>query len=98
MEGRYGEDAVRQLADTYRNFAKKHRELYWLIMAMSAKDKRVRDDAGGSVYRPVKKNAGGFSFKRRGKHSLPALISGHSPWICVAGGAGVLLPLSGGGG
>ena len=45
MEGRYGEDAVRQLADTYRNFAKKHRELYWLIMAMSAKDKRVRDDA-----------------------------------------------------
>lgn len=69
-----------------------------LIMAMSAKDKRVRDDAGGSVYRPVKKNAGGFSFKRRGKHSLPALISGHSPWICVAGGAGVLLPLSGGGG
>ena len=45
MEGRHGEDAVRQLADTYRNFAKKHRELYWLIMAMSAKDKRVRDDA-----------------------------------------------------
>ena len=26
MEGRHGEDAVRQLADTYRNFAKKHRE------------------------------------------------------------------------
>ena len=98
MEGRHGEDAVRQLADTYRNFAKKHRELYWLIMAMSAKDKRVRDDAAVLFTEQLKKNAGRFSFKRRGKHYLPALISGHSPWLCGAGGAGVLLPLSGGGG
>ena len=55
MEGRHGEDAVRQLSDTYRNFAKKHRELYWLIMAMSAKDKRVWDDAAVLFTDPLKK-------------------------------------------
>ena len=63
MEGRYGEDAVRQLADTYRNFAKKHRELYWLIMAMSAKDKRVRDDAAVLFTDPLKKMLEDFHLK-----------------------------------
>ena len=92
MEGRYGEDAVRQLADTYRNFAKKHRELYWLIMDMSAKDKRVRDDAAVLFTDPLKKMLEDFHLKEEES------ISGHSPWICVARGAGVLFPLSGGGG
>ena len=45
MEGAHGEDAVRRLADTYRRFAKEHRELYGLIMSMSAKNQQVRDDA-----------------------------------------------------
>ena len=63
MEGRHGEDAVRQLADTYRNFAKKHRELYWLIMAMSAKDKRVRDDAAVLFTDPLKKMLEDFHLK-----------------------------------
>lgn len=63
MEGRHGEDAVRQLPDTYRNFAKKHRELYWLIMAMSAKDKRVRDDAAVLFTDPLKKMLEDFHLK-----------------------------------
>ena len=32
IEGWHGEEAVRFLAETYRSFAKEHRELYWLIM------------------------------------------------------------------
>ena len=63
MEGRYGEDAVRQLADTYRNFAKKHRELYWLIIAMSVKDKRVRDAAAVLFTDPLKKMLEDFHLK-----------------------------------
>ena len=63
MEGRHGEDAVRPLADTYRNFAKKHRELYWLIMVMSAKDKRVRDDAAVLFTDPLKKMLEDFHLK-----------------------------------
>ena len=45
IEGWHGEEAVRFLAETYRSFAKEHRELYWLIMNMAAKDSRVLDDA-----------------------------------------------------
>ena len=55
--------SVRQLADTYRNFAKKHRELYWLIMTMSAKDKRVRDDAAVLFTDPLKKMLEDFHLK-----------------------------------
>ena len=42
---------------------KKHRELYWLIMAMSAKDKRVRDDAAVLFTDPLKKMLEDFHLK-----------------------------------
>lgn len=63
IEGKHGEDAVRLLADTYRRFAKEHRELYWLIMNMSAKDKWVRDDAAVLFTDPLKKMLEDFQVK-----------------------------------
>lgn len=63
MEGTHGEDAVRLLADTYRRFAKEHRELYWLIMNMSAKDKRVREDAAVLFTDPLKRMLADFHLK-----------------------------------
>ena len=55
IEGWHGEEAVRFLAETYRSFAKEHRELYWLIMNMAAKDSRVLDDAAVLFTDPIKK-------------------------------------------
>ena len=55
IEGKHGEDAVRLLADAYRSFAKKHRELYWLIMNTAARDNRVLDDAATLFTDPLKK-------------------------------------------
>lgn len=63
IEGKHGEDAVRLLAETYRGFAKEHRELYWLIMNMSAKDGRVRDDAAVLFTDPLKKMLEDFQLK-----------------------------------
>lgn len=63
MEGKHGEEAVRLLADTYRRFAKEHRELYWLIMTMSAKDQRVRDDAAVLFTDPLKRMLEDFHLK-----------------------------------
>ena len=45
VKEQHGEQAVRILADTYRLFAKEHRQLYWLIMNTAAKDHQVLDDA-----------------------------------------------------
>ena len=44
IEGWHGEEAVRFLAETYRSFAKEHRELYWLIMNMAAKDFNLKEE------------------------------------------------------
>ena len=63
MEGAHGEDAVRRLADTYRRFAKEHRELYGLIMSMSAKNQQVRDDAAVLFTDPLKKMLEEFHLK-----------------------------------
>ena len=63
IEGKHGEDAMRLLAETYRGFAKEHRELYWLIMNMSAKDGRVRDDAAVLFTDPLKKMLEDFQLK-----------------------------------
>ena len=46
VKEQHGEQAVRILADTYRLFAKEHRQLYWLIMNTAAKDHQVLDNAG----------------------------------------------------
>ena len=54
IEGKHGEEAVRILADTYRSFAKQHKELYWLIMNRSAKDPQVLDDAAVLFTDPLK--------------------------------------------
>ena len=62
-EGAHGEDAVRRLADTYRRFAKEHRELYGLIMSMSAKNQQVRDDAAVLFTDPLKKMLEEFHLK-----------------------------------
>lgn len=63
MEGAHGEDAVRRLADTYRRFAKEYRELYGLIMSMSAKNQQVRDDAAVLFTDPLKKMLEEFHLK-----------------------------------
>lgn len=55
IKGKCGEDAVRILAETYRRFAKEHRELYWLIMNTASKDNRVLDDAAVRLTDPLKK-------------------------------------------
>ena len=63
IEGWHGEEAVRFLAETYRSFAKEHRELYWLIMNMAAKDSRVLDDAAVLFTDPIKKVLEDFNLK-----------------------------------
>ena len=63
IEGKHGEEAVRILADTYRSFAKEHKELYWLIMNMAAKDSRVLDDAAVLFTDPIKKVLEDFNLK-----------------------------------
>lgn len=63
IEGKHGEEAVRILADTYRRYAKEHRELYWLIMNTSAKDHGVLDDAAVLLTDPLKKMLQDFQIK-----------------------------------
>lgn len=63
IAGRHGEEAVKILADTYRHFAKEHRELYWLMMNMAAKDNRVLDDAAVLLTDPLKKVLEAFQLK-----------------------------------
>ena len=54
---------MRFLAETYRSFAKEHRELYWLIMNMAAKDNRLLDDAAVLFTDPIKKVLEDFNLK-----------------------------------
>lgn len=58
-----GEEAVRIMAETYRSFAKKHRELYWLIMNTAARDNQVLDDAAVRLTDPLKKMLKGFHLR-----------------------------------
>lgn len=60
VEGQHGENAVRTLADTYRSFAKKHAELYWLIMDMASRNDCLLYDIAVSLSDPVKAVLGGF--------------------------------------
>ncbi|MFR8348512.1 MAG: TetR-like C-terminal domain-containing protein [Clostridium sp.] len=55
VKEQHGEQAVRILADTYRLFAKEHRQLYWLIMNTAAKDHQVLDNAAILITDPLKK-------------------------------------------
>lgn len=61
INGKTGGDAVFALADAYRDFAKAHRELYWLIMDTAARDNRVLDDAAICFTLPLKKMMESFS-------------------------------------
>lgn len=63
VKEQHGEQAVRILADTYRLFAKEHRQLYWLIMNTAAKDHQVLDDAAILITDPLKKYFRIFIYK-----------------------------------
>ncbi len=47
--------AVYALAEAYRNFAKEHRELYWLVMNVAASDNHVLDEAATRITEPIVK-------------------------------------------
>lgn len=60
LAGKSRDTAVEALAAAYRRFGKEHRELYWLIMDRSARDRRVLDDAAHCITAPLEEMLAGY--------------------------------------